>query len=120
MSVSQAKRKEIERAIRAKHCSYSCIAERCHVDIEEVRRIARPIQQQRSAERRERRAQHDLEQITKGAKYNRVPYDNQLLPKNKRRKTSLSATLIGMVIITCILIMIICITVGLFRWAFGA
>jgi len=105
-----------KKAIRAKHCSYSCIAERFHVGIDDVRRIAKPIQQQWSAERR---AQRELDRITKEAEYDRKPYDNQLLPEKDRKKCSLSARVISVFIIICILLMIGCITLGLARWALG-
>ena len=44
--MSQSKLEKIQRAIRSKHYSYPRIAEKYDVSIEEVRRIAKPLQQE--------------------------------------------------------------------------
>lgn len=114
MSISKSKREAIEKAIRAKHCSYSCIAERYRVSIDEVRRIAQPIQRQRW---QERKAKKELERMTSNAVYDRKPYPtlddtyervNQII----RVAILIALAVLGCLILFAIYIGCICLVVG--------
>lgn len=114
MSVSKSKRQEIERAIKSRHQPYSCIAHRYGVSIEEVRRIAKPIQQERS---RERRAKKELERMTSNAVYDRRPYptlDDKYERANHIVKAAILIALavLGCLILFAIYIGYICLVVG--------
>lgn len=113
MSVSEAKRRAIQKAIRARHCSYSCIAEKYGVDIEEVRKIAKPIQQKRW---QERKAKNELDRIVEEAEYDRKTYKQ---PSSENCAYNLCVRIVGIFLIVCILAVIGGVTIGIVRWALG-
>lgn len=112
MSVSKTKRQKIQQAIRAKHCSYSCIAERYGVDIEEVRRIAKPIQQQLW---QKRKAKRELERMVSGSKYDRKPYQSTC----KTKEYDLLTQVVGFFLLICLLAIIVSVVIGAFRLVLG-
>lgn len=111
MSVSESKRQKIQKAIRAKHCSYSCIAERYGVDIEEVRKIAKPIQQKWW---QERKTKNELDRIIDEAEYDRKTYEQ---PPSKSCAYNLCVRIVGIFLIVCILAAIGGAAIGIVRWA---
>lgn len=113
MSVSKVKREAIQRAIRAKHCSYSCIAERYGVSIEEVRKIGKPIQHKWW---QERKAKNELDRIVEEAEYDRKTYEQ---PSSESCVYGLCARVVGMFLLACFLIAIGSVAIGVTRWALG-
>lgn len=109
--MSQSKLEKIQRAIRSKHYSYPRIAEKYDVSIEEVRRIAKPLQQEWN---QRRKARKELDRITNEAKYNRRDYE---IPKS--RVHNFCVRIVGIFLLICLPVVIGSVAVGIARWALG-
>lgn len=115
MSLTKAKEAAIVKDIRRKKYSYACIARYHHVSVEEVRRLAQPLQKEWWEKEKARRA---LNKITNEAEYDRAEpecFNHGVTTE----KYPASVTFIGLIILLCILGVIIAAAIGLIKLFLG-